>query len=717
MTLALSEHYQVTLNSAQHWWLLSLALIGLVLTWTLIYRRFYRLQVPRSKRWSKLHCALLMLGNGLFFSSVLLYVLPVQVKLQPTAFDILLTPSLTSDGATGAIELADISAPQVSQALHLADRIWWLAPELKTAQWQHAMPKALSRYQHKIIKVRSVTELTRLWRTANEGAWPVFGAKYTAPRQLKIWGDGLTEQQWQPLRLFQQQQQTQNSAVITFEYVASQLQTGLVALHWQRQLNLGQALTVTGRLQRAVNESKHYRLSLVHHDQVLDSAILTNHETFSLTTTSKVTGLFSYQLQLSAITNKASNVTEAVSEQPARLFETIAVSVVKAQPVRVLVKQSAPSFETRKLKQWLSQTGNQIHVISQISEQQWAQQLLNPINAAHYASVSDTVGGNKKQAQATADHRLSASLLANNDLLIIDSRALLALSAPEVSALYHAITQGLGLLIWADASLLGKKSQASHKDMTKLLNLFTLSSADSTLASVNVTWPKQPPLGDAQTLSAQAAIALIANSAQSLVMANSGQALVVKQTLGLGVVAMSSLQQSYQWALQTSPAIYSHYWQYLLSHLLRNNNHTKWLLPLPAELSLAKQFHNICLLSPQAQVYSPQVSLSSYPLSGMKKCGRFRAPTKGWLEFHALAEDQRLLASQARYFYDDADFRVWQQARKQGASRKYSSNKALANKALVKRHSYQAVDKRYLWLIMLTLLLLLWLERKWYAGP
>lgn len=92
----------------------------------------------------------------------------------------------------------------------------------------------------------------------------------------------------------------------------------------------------------------------------------------------------------------------------------------------------------------------------------------------------------------------------------------------------------------------------------------------------------------------------------------------------------------------------------------------------------------------------------------------------------AFAENQTLLAEQARYFYANSDFLAWQQANKYNASvmyanESYAGEKEAKNERLLTstpsaQDTYQLVNKLYIWLILFLSLALLWIERKWRTG-
>ncbi|MGB2739532.1 MAG: hypothetical protein WBC60_03125 [Cognaticolwellia sp.] len=819
--------YRVTINSSLQVALVVLAVIGLVITCLLVLRRF-KAQITaistttntsttvssnKAQPWSlkkKSHCALLLLGNVIVFMSALLFVLPVEEKVVTSSFDILLTQGFKSSDESVDFNILAMDKIKIEQALNSAQRIWLLAESAEAKRTTKTKPLSLDsplyqwlleRYPDKVYVLNSVSQLRDFWQQQTHGQAKNHRQSYFMPSLLQVYGDGLTQTQWQALSTVKvvnadegEQESTQritekskHSYVSThsqsqdnpvapydvkFNFFASKAITGLSHLHWSRQVILGQPLTVSGQLQQADEDNRQFQLSLIHNNNVLDKMVITGKEVFSLTATSKIAGLFNYQLVLrelptnlspQGINNQGGQYKSSVSSQAVankslldtasvmEISENIAFSVVMGNQPRVLIKQSAPSFETRRLKQWLSQAGSSVHVISQISKNKWAQQKVNIGHSAEENSEQSSEQDSKKSSEKS--NQLSEALLTNYDVLIIDSRMLLALNEQEITALYNAVNRGLGLLINADATLL-KIDNSHFTTLHKLLSLFELGPANDSLQQVIAQWPNKPAVAADQVITPQAAVIsingksdatlfltsaeLAANSTvklsaksagsvniESLVQSMLGQTLVAKKSLGAGSVVISALNQTYPWALQANTAFYSHYWQYILSKTSRSDSETRWLLPMPSLLTQVNHYQDICLLSPLATVHAKQILLTPYPLEQNKQCGRFLARQAGWFEFKAMNEKQILLAKQARYFYDEKDFLAWQQANKHLVSKRWSVG-ALAlgltehNDGMVEHNvqanamkRYQAINKSYLWLLMFITLSLLWLERKW----
>ena len=218
-----------------------------------------------------------------------------------------------------------------------------------------------------------------------------------------------------------------------------------------------------------------------------------------------------------------------------------------------------------------------------------------------------------------------------------------------------------------------------------------------------------------------------AKQGQVLVESASGQALVVMRSLGLGAVSLTTLNETYQWSSQITPAYYSAYWQYILLNISRTENNTRWLTPSPKSITEVKQYENICLISPLEKLYVPNMKLTTYPLTKHKQCGQFIAAIKGWNSFKVINDKQAILSEQHRYYYSEKDFPAWQQAIKHQASEnqldvEYLNNiipsdfVPLEGESAHLSSTYQPVNKFLLWIITFISLIVLWIERKWRSS-
>ena len=719
---------RLTVDTAFHWAVIFIALCGFLVSCGLIYRRFRdeektSLKTKNSSELGKcIHLTLLVSGNIIAFISVLLFLLPFEREIPTSSYDVLLTSGFKKPSADKDFNIEGADNPKIIQILKSAERIWLLTESLQTTDDNQALKIWLAEnYQDKVVVINSIEELTDVWSMSKLNH---YNANLSIPTLLQVFGDGLSKAQWQRLnninhKLSENTQTNKHNrsvpaalntsiteenaekSAVKFTFYKSKPLTGLSYLHWPKQLILGQKLTVTGRLQHPLDKKTQFELSLVSNDRIQERVIVQNNDAFSLSTTTKISGLFNYQLILKQLPSSNEDTNNLI-----KISEDITFSVVNGNQPKVLIKQSSPSFETRRIKQWLSEAGSEVAIISQISKSKWSQQ---SVNAPEVKGSLNTT-------------ELTKSLLDGYDLLIMDSRMLLALKANEIDALYNAIKAGLGLLVNADATLLTNENAGIEK-INKLLHFFKLALIETPSKQVTANWPEKPRLTKSEIITPQAiTIHINTKQGQTLVESDNGQALVAKQSLGLGVVALTTLNETYQWSSQINSAYYSAYWQYLLLNISRAEKDTRWLVASPEHVASVDKFHNICLLSSLENIYVPDMKVTNYPLTKYKQCGVFLASDKGWHTFKVLNDKQEILAEQTRYYYSQTDFPAWQQAIKHKVSQYQSESKYLENLTLLENKVvdssvvYQPINKFILWLIMFIALVGLWIERKWHSN-
>ncbi|MCG8606554.1 hypothetical protein MJD09_16420, partial [bacterium] len=205
---------------------------------------------------------------------------------------------------------------------------------------------------------------------------------------------------------------------------------GINSVSWSTQLRLGQSLQVKGTLLRTNGQEGFLRL--IGPGGVADSiAVKSNSDKrFRLQTTPRDTGRYVYNI-------------EFISKGKKHFREPVAVSVVAPLPVRLLVFENAPSFETKYLKRWLAGNKNSLALRTQISQDRYRSEFWN-MSEIPVARISD-------------------SLLERFDLVVIDGETLTRLTRRETAILQKAVTErGLGLFLAADQTLVAGAEQSGQ---------------------------------------------------------------------------------------------------------------------------------------------------------------------------------------------------------------------------------------------------------------
>ena len=197
----------------------------------------------------------------------------------------------------------------------------------------------------------------------------------------------------------------------------SSMHTGIVSLHWTRELLPGQACRIQGSFYNTTGGP--VKLLLFGISSSLDSVeVRSQEEAFELKTIPVQADRAVYRLAVAA--------GKDTMEQ-----ESIPVKVLEARPLKILMLAASPDFENRFLAGWLSEKGHSVVVRTAISKDRYDHTFLN--------------------TSAMAVDRLSSSLFDKFDVVIADAAELRATGPAEHAALWNTIAEkGLGLVIKSD---------------------------------------------------------------------------------------------------------------------------------------------------------------------------------------------------------------------------------------------------------------------------
>ena len=558
----------------------------------------------------------------------------------------------------------------------------------------------------------SVWFTQRAWLSLSQTQWfnrlPMFRPKVVREPEDMIWaeptlqhlvviGDGMTMQQWQRFK----QRKGSNDPAISVTLKKGSAVTGLVSMRWQRQLNRGQWQRVSGVLQVAPAEAIGNLQQTIYHvylkdpaGQVVAQQAVRDGETFELLVNVKTEGLWQYQLALA----KASDDITVVEEN-------LAFEVTRPSLAKLLIRQSAPSFETRHVKNWAVEQGAQVTVETQISKNSYISQ---------HANYPQEDRSDEKTAQVDSFDTLST--LDQYDLLIIDARGLMKLSQHQQDNLAVAVKRGLGVLVIGDSTLF------TENNLPGVLNQFRISHG-STIESDQslLSWQFDQAGEPLNVIAAD----IPASSGFSLVKGAEGRVIVPGIHWGLGKVAISLTNQTYQWRTAGQRQLYSRYWQFLFESLARQSL-APYLLPVENDhLNIARQPLPRCF-SVNENLYSrladyalryegaegkpvaliPQVDEVNQNMA----CGVIYPASSGWQRITLSANEETL--SHSLYVYNESDWPAWQQQRKHSAGKRMQN----AMQAGLTQTYWTEISLWPLWWGLLLMCSLLWIERKFWTN-
>ena len=558
----------------------------------------------------------------------------------------------------------------------------------------------------------SVWFTQRAWLSLSQTQWfnrlPMFRPKVVREPEDMIWaeptlqhlvviGDGMTMQQWQRFK----QRKGSNDPAISVTLKKGIAVTGLVSMRWQRQLNRGQWQRVSGVLQVAPAEAIGNLQQTIYHvylkdpaGQVVAQQAVRDGETFELLVNVKTEGLWQYQLALA----KASDDITVVEEN-------LAFEVTRPSFAKLLIRQSAPSFETRHVKNWAVEQGAQVTVETQISKNSYISQ---------HANYPQEDRSDEKTAQVDSFDTLST--LDQYDLLIIDARGLMKLSQHQQDNLAVAVKRGLGVLVIGDSTLF------TENNLPGVLNQFRISHG-STIESDQslLSWQFDQAGEPLNVIAAD----IPASSGFSLVKGAEGRVIVPGIHWGLGKVAISLTNQTYQWRTAGQRQLYSRYWQFLFESLARQSL-APYLLPVENDhLNIARQPLPRCF-SVNENLYS---RLADYALryegaegkpvaliplvdevNQNMACGVIYPAYSGWQRITLSANEETL--SHSLYVYNESDWSAWQQQRKHSAGKRMQS----VMQAGLTQTYWTEISLWPLWWGLLLMCSLLWIERKFWTN-
>ncbi|MEX2233351.1 MAG: hypothetical protein WD824_14405 [Cyclobacteriaceae bacterium] len=300
-----------------------------------------------------------------------------------------------------------------------------------------------------------------------------------------------------------------------YQFLPSPYPNGIIRLSIPDNITQNRPATLEGVFN---NPSKKAKLFLIGPGGKEDSVTFSGNgfQNFRFSFLPKKTGRFLYTL---------------LSEDS--VLGKLPVQVQEQNPLDILFIQHYPTFETRYLKEFLS-NNHRLLVRYQLSK-----------NKFRHESV------NRKRGSI---YRLTKESLSEFDLVIIDTDALRSLRASEVNSLRSAMYEGLGILVFLNAPPVITKGIfpfAFKRYLTDTAHLFLNGHKKHILPA----WPFSP----------------VTEGGTYTIIRNQNRVLTGYQYQGFGKIGFQLLQQTYQLILQGDSIAYSSLWWPVLERLSRSN--------------------------------------------------------------------------------------------------------------------------------------------------
>lgn len=469
-------------------------------------------------------------------------------------------------------------------------------------------------------------------------------------KTLHVFGYGLSDDELQQLR---------NTPII---FHPQAIANGITNAQWQPSIQAGEKLRVQGTYNNATNTPVILQLNGL--NTLFDSLIIpaNSKQNFQLTTTPRQQGKAVY-----TITALANN--KVIEEEP------LPFEVQPNDTLNVLMLASSPSFENKFLKNWLADNAYHVSLRSTTSKDKFNNSFIN--------------------TPSSSIEHITTNTLNKYDVLLCDAEGFTHLGKDEQYAIQSSVENGLGLVVNADTILPSSFFSAyfpvySITDKPQALHI-------NTNGSILNPLPIQQPLYIRMQAGIQAAAT---DSAKQLL---AGIALY-----GAGKIAVTTLNNTYNWMLSGDKESYAAYWSSLLSKATTNKSNkliVTFSPPLPVlnqPLHITVQGNtNQPLTINNTPVYLAQSTTLPYEWNGTYWPGQ-----TGW---HTLKQGGDSINF---YVYAGNDWKYLQASQKIIATKQYAS----AHTATSNNSSTLTIDvpvnKFYFVIIFLIASIFLWIERK-----
>lgn len=474
--------------------------------------------------------------------------------------------------------------------------------------------------------------------------------------KVHVFGYGLTETELEQL------------AHLPVVFHPAPAPAGITVASWNQKLKAGETLRVQGRYKN--DRSKPVKLILKGLNTQLDTATIPakTDTVFELNGVPKNQGRAVYHLQATAGTDTLAS-------------ENLPIQIDPVRPLKILMLSASPDFETRFLKNWLSENGFSVAVRSAISKDKFSSAYVN--------------------MQPLKIDRLNDGLLDKFDLVIGDPSVL----HPESALLNRQVTKkGLGIIIRADSSSRAASWLQNDFPVEKI------NVKDAPSVSLFIQGKKGRSAGlkiDPAFISYKAGTQPLAVDAQSHILASSSLA-------GAGRLVSTTVNNTLGWALAGNKDDYSAFWSLLISKAARKTpDNENWSLgsPLPAvnepvRLQLESSSRPGLIKDGNSMVVAP----AENPLMPFEWVNEYWPSAAGW---HAVKQNNGQPAWW--YAYQENEWQGVKAFKKIADTRKYVSDNHIFNSVTKPIHQKLRIEvpKIYFYLLALAACVFLWVEGKW----
>lgn len=316
--------------------------------------------------------------------------------------------------------------------------------------------------------------------------------------------------------------QLKNTAAM---YFGSTVPDGIIKLNYPKQATVGEKWVLRGNYNKP--KKGHYLLLADSGGKEIDSVVMDNSEQsdFILSTMLKVKGKYAYKLL------EKDSLGTTIST------ELIPIKVLPKNKLRILMINGFPTFESKYLKNFLAESGNELTVRTQLTRGKYKFEYFNTKRSPFYSFT-------KKQLEAF-------------DLIVADANSYLNFSKRSAQTIEEAMqAAGLGVLILPDAQFFRPPVRASNFEFLRQKS-----------SKINLSsWPKLSMDKFPYVFKGDYNLEKV-HSANEMI-------LTAYRRKGNGRIGSTVIQNSYQLLLDGNTEAYTNFWSKAISDLSKRRKAT-----------------------------------------------------------------------------------------------------------------------------------------------
>ncbi len=354
--------------------------------------------------------------------------------------------------------------------------------------------------------------------------------------------------------------------------------------------------------------------------------------------------------------------------------------------VRILMLASAPGFENKFLKEWLSKNSYQVAARTTISRKKYQKEFFNV-----YEISLD---------------RITNALLTNFDVLISDAAELAALSSQELAVIRSRVAEGgIGLIVKADSF---PDPAAFYARSFPLV-----ARKESVVKKMKLHWRTTREGVHAPAGSGTVHIRKM-DGTQPLVMDEVSAVYVSSTLFGAGKIIVSTLANTYSWALAGKDTAFHSFWSMTIEQAAPPFSLPyRWIiepaLPVINEpVSLGLQTPDLEL--PNVMVDDSRVYFRQNVINSMEWRGSYWPDATGW---RAIVKNNS--SPSWLYVFKNSAWQSIRSFENRQATKEYVANKHPSQKSVSKTQDpgQRPFPKIYFLIIILITCTYLWWEKKY----